>query len=159
MKKEDVQRKIKEISCEKHGLEVFACIKEQDRYCLKKIKGTDKLRSRVLSKLEPTIASVFLAEDAEFESSDNIADNKNVLYEIVQNETYRPFSFLESFKSVSAEYNENDKEIFSASYSGLITMTNSFGYTSTFIQYLELTVVKMCLLYLQRILMMPSMRM
>lgn len=112
MKKEDVQRKIKEILCEKHGLEVFACIKEQDRYCLKKIKGTDKLRSRVLSKLEPTIASVFLAEDAEFESSDNIADNKNVLYEIVQNETYRPFSFLESFKSVSAEYNENDKENF-----------------------------------------------
>lgn len=112
MTKEEVQRKIKEVSCEKHGIEVFACIKEQDHYCLKKIKGTDKLRSRVLSKLGPTMASVFLAEDAEFESSDNIADNKRVLYEIVQSETYRPFAFLKAFKSVSAEYTENDKENF-----------------------------------------------
>ena len=62
-----------------------------------------------MSKLELNIASVFLAENVGFESSDNIADNKNVLYEIVQNEICRPFLFWKSFKSVSAEYNEADK--------------------------------------------------
>lgn len=110
MTKEDIQSQIKEFMCEKHGIEVFACIKEQGYYCLKKFKCTDKLRSKISNKLDSSIASVFLAEDVEIESSDNIADNKNVFYEVVQNEAYKPFSFLESFKSVSAEYNENDKD-------------------------------------------------
>lgn len=156
MTKEDIQRKIKEISCEKCGIEVFACIKEKGHYCLKKIKGTDKLRSSVLSRLGPTIASVFLAGDAEFESSDNIADNKRVLYEIVQSEIYRPFAFLKAFKSVSAEYTENDKENFLGFLFRINHNDNFFGHTSTFTQCLELTAVKMCLRYFQRIPMMSS---
>lgn len=110
MKKGDIQREIGKILCEKYGIEVFACIKEQNYYHLKKFKVTDRLRSSISDKLHCTITTIFLAEDAEIESSDNISDNKNVLYEVVQDETYKPFEILKSFKSVSAEYNENDKE-------------------------------------------------
>ena len=112
MTKEEIQASIQSIMftdapC---GITMFACLRTESGCRAKKIKATDKLLSRTKDKLSNRINSTYLADDAEYSSSDNIADNKNEFYEIISTESYSPFAFLKEADNCTEYYSENDRE-------------------------------------------------
>lgn len=112
MTKEDMQRTINKIAANGiiSGISLFATLQQGETLVLKKIRATDKLLGNVASKLSSTLTGSFLAEDMELETAENVADNKNILYEIVQGETYYPFKLLDEYKAVTAYYERADRD-------------------------------------------------
>lgn len=55
------------------------------------------------------INCTYLADDAEFDTSENIADNKKEFYEISLIENYRPFIFLDDAEKRTEYYSESDR--------------------------------------------------
>lgn len=102
MTKEEIQASIKSImfSGSVCGIEIYACLRDESGYQTKKIRATDKLLSSTKDKVAGFINCTYLADDAEFDTSENIADNKKEFYEISLIENYRPFIFLMMLKSV-----------------------------------------------------------
>ena len=64
------------------GIEIYACLRDESGYQTKKIRATDKLLSSTKDKVAGFINCTYLADDAEFDTSENIADNKKEFYEI-----------------------------------------------------------------------------
>lgn len=62
-----------------------------------------------LQLLEYLYAGTYLADDAEFDTSENIADNKKEFYEISLIENYRPFTFLDDAEKRTEYYSESDR--------------------------------------------------
>lgn len=91
------------------GLKIFACIKEEEKILLKKFKTDDELRENVCEMLELVVGSKFVPDDIELDAADNIADKRKVLYEIVQDDQYSPFSFITEQESTEEVYTENDQ--------------------------------------------------
>lgn len=93
------------------GIEIFALLKNEngEKFEIKRVRSTEKLLNDVARKLSDTLTKTYLAEDVEFESAENIADNKNIFYEIVQNVSYYPFQFLDVHNEITACYNEHDR--------------------------------------------------
>ena len=81
MTKEEIQASIKSImfSGSVCGIEIYACLHDESEYQTKKIRATDKLLSSTKDKVAGFINCTFLADDAEFDTSENIADNKKEL--------------------------------------------------------------------------------
>lgn len=75
----------------------------------KKIRATDKLLSSTKDKVAGFINCTYLADDAEFDTSENIADNKKEFYEISLIENYRPFIFLDDAEKRTEYYSESDR--------------------------------------------------
>jgi len=84
MTKEEIQASIKSImfSGSVCGIEIYACLRDESGYQTKKIRATDKLLSSTKDKVAGFINCTYLADDAEFDTSENIADNKKEFYEI-----------------------------------------------------------------------------
>ena len=97
MTKEEIQASIKSImfSGSVCGIEIYACLRDESGYQTKKIRATDKLLSSTKDKVAGFINCTYLADDVEFDTSENIADNKKEFYEISLIENYRPFTFLD----------------------------------------------------------------
>lgn len=91
------------------GLKIFACIKEEDNILLKKIKTDDELRESVCDMLESVVESKFVSDEVELDAAENIADKRKVLYEIMQDDQYSPFSFIAEQESTKEVYTENDQ--------------------------------------------------
>ena len=111
MNKEEIQISIKDIvSTEKVcGFTIFACLREENRFRTKKINATEELIDCARTRILKCIDQSFLSDTAEFDSSDNVADDKNVIYEIKFTDVYRPFGFLNSTENCEEYYSENDK--------------------------------------------------
>ena len=92
------------------GLRFFACIRVEKKITLKEVQITDDLKHSIAAMLKKAAQVHFLSEETELEPADNISDNKNVLYEIEQADSYTPFSFLEQYKQVSDLYSEQDQD-------------------------------------------------
>ena len=92
-----------------NGLEIFVYLKDDNEYTLKKLRVTDKLKNSVNSRLIDSLKQKYLPEDIEYDSSDNIADNKKSLYEVLQDEQYHPFKILKEYQLVSEVFTESDK--------------------------------------------------
>lgn len=112
MKKEEMQKKISEIIDNKNGngIEMFVALKAEEGYKLKKLRATDKLNKSVSQKIIDTLRNVYLDGEIEYEVSENIADNKKALYEIIQDEGYSPFGFLQECDLVTDVYSDTDRE-------------------------------------------------
>lgn len=110
MTKDEVQCGLREIltGTSKHGLEMFTCLKEPEKLVIKRFSITDDLRNRVSNNLDKAIEGMFLSEETVIDSSENIADNKNVLYEIIQDDKYQPFTFLKAYNSVTEYYDATE---------------------------------------------------
>lgn len=63
----------------------------------------------VWSQKQLFINCTYLADDAEFDTSENIADNKKEFYEISLIENYRPFIFLDDAEKRTEYYSESDR--------------------------------------------------
>ncbi len=111
MTKEEIQASIKSImfSGAVCGIEIYACLRNENGYHTKKIRATDKLLSSTKDKVARFINCTYLADDAEFDTSENIADNKKEFYEISLTENYRPFTFLDEAEKCTEFYSESDR--------------------------------------------------
>lgn len=111
MTKEEIQASIKSImfSGAVCGIEMYASLRNENGYHIKKMRATDKLLSSTKDKVAGFINCTYLAEDAEFDTSENIADNKKEFYEISLTESYRPFAFLDGAEKCTEYYSESDK--------------------------------------------------
>lgn len=111
MTKEEIQALIKSImfSGAVCGIEMYASLRNENGYHIKKMRATDKLLSSTKDKVAGFINCTYLAEDAEFDTSENIADNKKEFYEISLTESYRPFAFLDGAEKCTEYYSESDK--------------------------------------------------
>ena len=111
MTKEEIQASIKSImfSGSVCGIEIYACLRDESGYQTKKIRATDKLLSSTKDKVAGFINCTYLADDAEFDTSENIADNKKEFYEISLIENYRPFIFLDDAEKRTEYYSESDR--------------------------------------------------
>lgn len=87
----------------------YACLRDESGYQTKKIRATDKLLSSTKDKVAGFINCTYLADDAEFDTSENIADNKKEFYEISLIENYRPFIFLDDAEKRTEYYSESDR--------------------------------------------------
>ena len=111
MTKEEIQASIKSImfSGAVCGIEIYASLRNENGYHTKKMRATDKLLSSTKDKVAGFINCTYLADDAEFDTSENIADNKKEFYEISLTENYRPFAFLDGAEKCTEYYSESDK--------------------------------------------------
>ena len=91
------------------SIEIYACLRDESGYQTKKIRATDKLLSSTKDKVAGFINCTYLADDAEFDTSENIADNKKEFYEISLIENYRPFIFLDDAEKRTEYYSESDR--------------------------------------------------
>ena len=111
MTKEEIQASIKSImfSGAVCGIEIYASLRNENGYHTKKMRATDKLLSSTKDKVAGFINCTYLADDAEFDTSENIADNKKEFYEISLIENYRPFTFLDDAEKRTEYYSESDR--------------------------------------------------
>lgn len=112
MTKEEIQASIRSImfSGVIYGIEIFACLRYENGYQIKRFKSTDKLLSSAKDKLSNFINCTYLAEDAEFDAVENIADNKRGFYEIDSTVDYRPFAFLDNAGNRVEYYSDSDRK-------------------------------------------------
>lgn len=108
---DQLRSKIQSIMCSEaqFGLYVYACLKNEKVMSLKEIQVTDVLREDISLLLKSVVSAHMLSDEAELDSVDNIADNRKILYEIPQSDSYCPFSFLESGHTQLENYNEKDQ--------------------------------------------------
>lgn len=71
--------------------------------------GNTSTLSSTKDKVAGFINCTYLADDAEFDTSENIADNKKEFYEISLIENYRPFIFLDDAEKRTEYYSESDR--------------------------------------------------
>lgn len=88
---------------------IQGAVRDESGYQTKKIRATDKLLSSTKDKVAGFINCTYLADDAEFDTSENIADNKKEFYEISLIENYRPFIFLDDAEKRTEYYSESDR--------------------------------------------------
>ena len=111
MTKEQMQSKIRSILSHRiNGLEIYACLKKGEEYRLKPLRATDKLINKANEMITCAIEKAYLKDEIEYDSSDNIADNRKCLYEVLQDEKYHPFDFLNSYKEFSEVFSDLDRK-------------------------------------------------
>lgn len=112
MTKDEMQSSINSImfSGVDFGIEMFVCLRGDGGYKVKRLRATDKLLSSTKHNLANTICNSYTDSDIEYDSSENIADNKKSFYEIIQDNEYQPFSFLEHAEACTDYYSESDRK-------------------------------------------------
>lgn len=92
------------------GIEMFVCLRKDDEYKVKRLRATNKLLTSTKRNLANTICNSYTSPDVKYDSSENIADNRKVIYEIIQNSEYQPFAFLDRAEDCTDFYSESDRK-------------------------------------------------
>lgn len=111
MNREEMLGKVKAIVATEavYGIDIYTGIKVGDLYTLKRLKATDKLRACARKLIGGTIETRYLDAEIEYESSENVADNKKAFYGVVQDDEYKPFDFLANYQAADF-YNDEDRK-------------------------------------------------
>ena len=104
----EMQNRIKTIVNEKYGLQAFAVLNIEGILSMEKLLFNDDLNCKVKNMLTKILRDNYLSETTELDSAENIEDNRKIFYEIVQNEDYRPFSFLDTYNSITNIYSDKN---------------------------------------------------
>ncbi len=112
MEKEQIQSRIKSVvdANGSFGLSLFAYLAGDVGCEIKPIVMTSALKNKLKVMIETSLSSGILSEDAEFDTSDNIADNRKVFYVVNQTEEYQPFKFLEAIHQSTNRYTDENKK-------------------------------------------------
>lgn len=94
----------------KYGLTIFAYVKENENYILKKFLINDELCINIKSIINSVVEGKFLSEDCKVDIIDNISDDRKVFYEIVQNDDFCPFRIINNYKNVTDIYSEKEQD-------------------------------------------------
>lgn len=113
MKIEEMKNEIQDIMFSEieYGLTVFACIKDEENIALKKFLINDNLRDKLKSMIRTVVENKFLSDDFELDTVENIADNRQVFYEILQNENFGPFDSINNYQEVIDAYSEKEQDL------------------------------------------------
>lgn len=106
----EMQTQVKCIIDNEYGTSAFAVLNSNEGLLLKKFLLDDTLKAKIGEMLEGILRNNYLDEEAQVDSSDNIADNSKIFYEIIQSTEYQPFAFLDTFDSATESYSESDAE-------------------------------------------------
>ena len=107
MKKDEVQNRIKTIISKGYKPEIYAVLKSNEVYTLKRLLAVDALVEQIKDSVDKLLTEQIFAEDFDMDDSSRIEENKKIFYEIGQDENYKPFSFLNNM--VSEDYKETDQ--------------------------------------------------
>lgn len=94
----------------KYGLTIFAYVKGNENYILKKFLINDELCSNIKNIINSVVEDKFLSDDCEVDIIDNISDDRKVLYEIVQNDGFCPFRIINNYKNINDIYSEKEQD-------------------------------------------------
>lgn len=108
MTTKEMQEYIRRIVDSEYGLTSFVVLKPENDFLIKKFVLDDKLHAIVSDMIANILKNNFLSETAELDTAENIDDNRRIYYEIQQNNSYRPFGFIDAFESVIDSYSESD---------------------------------------------------
>lgn len=109
MKKDEVQNRIKTIISKGYKPEIYAVLKSNEVYTLKRLLAVDALVEQIKDSVDKLLTEQIFSEEFDIDDFSKIEENKKIFYEIDQDKNYKPFSFLDSI--VSEEYKEIDQPL------------------------------------------------
>lgn len=107
MKKDEIQNRIKTITSKGYKPEIYAVIKSDGIYTLKRLLAVDALVEQIKDSVDKLITEQIFSEDFDIDDYSRIEENKKIFYEIDQDENYAPFSFLNGVDF--EDYKETDQ--------------------------------------------------
>lgn len=112
MTKDEMQQLINSIMFSEYefGIQIYVYLRSNGEDTIKRFHATDKLLKSIKSKISDTVRERYVRFDVEYDSSENIADNRKSLYEIIQDSDYKPFSSLNRVEDCNHYYSEEDKK-------------------------------------------------
>ena len=107
----ELQKYVKNIIKDNNfGIEMFSLLHtEKGLFELKKFQINDALHNEVKKKLSEALAIEILSEDFNLMSVENIDEKIKTHYEIIQNENYKPFVFLNDLCEDLEKYKEKEQ--------------------------------------------------
>lgn len=124
MNKNDVIKRIKTITEKGYTPTIFAVVKNDGVYALKRLLAVDSLIKQIKESVDKLLGEQIFSDDFDIDDSSRIEENKKIFYEIVQDENYNPFSFLSNI--VSEDYKESDQPFLKGFIIKINLNTNSF---------------------------------
>ena len=109
MKKDEIQNQIRAITSKGYKPEIYAVIKSDGIYTLKRFLAVEALVEQIKNSIDRLLNEQIFSEDFDIDDFSKIEENKKIFYEIDQDKNYKPFSFLDSI--VSEEYKEIDQPL------------------------------------------------
>jgi hypothetical protein len=94
-----------------YGLTVFALVKREENFALSKFLVNDDLRDDIEDIINSVVKNKFVADEIELDSANNISDNRKIFYEIIQDDTYAPFAFIDEYNNNPTVYSEKDQNL------------------------------------------------
>jgi len=92
------------------GLYAYAYLKDDDKKeQIKRFNVSQELKRSLLAMLKKQLQLHFIAEGIELDSFENIADNRNVLYEVPVNSEFNPFPFLSEHEQKLEPFTNDDQ--------------------------------------------------
>lgn len=107
MKKDEIQNRIKTITSKGYKPEIYAVIKSDGIYTLKRLLAVDALVEQIKDSVDKLITEQIFSEDFDIDDYSRIEENKKIFYEIDQDENYAPFSSLNGVDF--EDYKETDQ--------------------------------------------------
>lgn len=92
-----------------HGISIFACVKGNDTITLKNFVVQERLENKIDELMVDTLKEKYITNDFDYESIDDIYDNKKALYYFTQNSEFSPLGFLENISGIS-DFTDQDQE-------------------------------------------------
>lgn len=113
MTKNEMQQLINSImfSEVEFGIQMFVYLRNNGEDTIKRFRATDKLLKSIKLKITDTVRERYIHSDVEYDSAENIADNRKSLYEIIQDSNYEPFSSLNQVDDCNIYYSEEDNKM------------------------------------------------
>ena len=104
----EMKTSIQNIIDNEYGILIYALLNNIGTLSVVKFIPDDNLGRSIAGMLERILKDTFLNEDVVLDSVENIDNNQNVFYEILQKDEYRPFAFLNTFSTVTESYSEHN---------------------------------------------------
>ena len=109
MKKDEIKKRIKTIISKGYKPEIYAVLKSDDAYTLKRLLAVESLIEQIKDSVDKLLTEQIFSEEFDVDDSSKIEENRKIFYEIDQDENYKPFSFLNNI--VSEDYKETDQPL------------------------------------------------
>lgn len=98
------------ISDEHFGIEMFAVLNVDSHFQIKKFQMNDTLSKTVKEKISTTLKNDVLCDDFNLTPIQNIEEKAKTFYEIIQDDTYAPFNFLNMNLDKLETYKEKEQK-------------------------------------------------
>nr|WP_315441829.1 Kiwa anti-phage protein KwaB-like domain-containing protein [uncultured Treponema sp.] len=110
MTQEEVKKWIHSILIDVNfGIDLFTVLKNNENFETRKMLINPKLYELIKQKILSFSKKDILSEDFELDIAKNIATSRNIFYEIIQSNSYRPFSFININLEKVKNYTEKEK--------------------------------------------------